>query len=300
MALTRTALRYFDEAIRLGSIRKAADSLHVASSAVNRQLLQLEDELDARLFERLPRGVRATAAGEVLLGYLRRWKREAISLNRELAALRGGVRGTIRIAASESFTDEMLPRAMHELQHHYPQVDFSLMSGDNYLITSQLLARDADIVLAFDVRDDVRAQIATTITSPLGVISLPDHPLAQRSEVTLQQCAPYPLVVPGSDWLQHSGLNVLLQDSNLPSNVVARAERPGMLKAIVRAGLGIAYLTRLGVGRDVEERKLAWTPLVSGTIKPATISLLLPRNRPLPAYATMLVEILERELHLLS
>jgi DNA-binding transcriptional LysR family regulator len=300
MALTRTALRYFDEAIRLGSIRKAADSLHVASSAVNRQLLQLEDELDVRLFERLPRGVRATAAGEVLLGYLRRWNRETISLNRELAALRGGVRGTIRIAASESFTDELLPRAMHELQLHYPQVDFSLMSGDNYLITSQLLARDADVVLAFDVRDDVRAQIATTITSPLGVITLPDHPLARQSEVTLQDCAPYPLVVPGSDWLQHSGLNVLLQDSNLPSTVVARAERPGMLKALVRAGLGIAYLTALGVERDVEERRLAWTPLVPGTIKPATISLLLPRNRALPAYAQRLVEILERELNLLS
>lgn len=125
MALTRTALRYFDEAIRHGSIRKAADHLHVASSAVNRQLLQLEAEMDVRLFERLPRGIRATAAGEVVLGYLRRWNREAVSLNRDLAALRGGVRGTIRIAASESFTDELLPRAMHELQSRFPQVDFS-------------------------------------------------------------------------------------------------------------------------------------------------------------------------------
>jgi DNA-binding transcriptional LysR family regulator len=299
MALTRTALRYFDEAIRHGSIRKAADHLHVASSAVNRQLLQLEDELDVRLFERLPRGIRATAAGEVVLGYLRRWNREAVSLHRDLAALRGGVRGTIRIAASESFTEELLPRAMHELQVRYPQVDFSLISGDNYLITSQLFARDADVVLAFDVRDDVRTQIVATITSPLGVITLPDHPLTKLGQVTLSDCAPYPLVVPGSDWLQHSGLNVLLQESNLPSTVVARAERPGMLKALVRAGLGIAYLTALGVERDVEERKLAWTPFVPGTIKHATISLMLPRNRPLPVYATTFVEILERELRLL-
>lgn len=300
MALTRTALRYFDEAIRQGSIRKAADHLHVASSAVNRQLLQLEDELDVRLFERLPRGIRATAAGEVVLGYLRRWNREAVSLHRELAALRGGVRGTIRIAASESFTDELLPRAMHELQLRYPQVDFSLISGDNYLITSQLLARDADVVLAFDVRDDIRTQVVTTITSPLGVITQPGHPLTRLREVALSDCAPYPLIVPGTDWLQHSGLNVLLQESNLPSTVVARAERPGMLKALVRAGLGIAYLTALGVERDIEEGKLAWTPLIPGTIKHATISLMLPRNRTLPAFATAFVEILERELRLLS
>jgi DNA-binding transcriptional LysR family regulator len=207
LALMRTALRYFDEAVRRGSIRRAADQLHVASSAVNRQLLQLEEEMDVKLFERLPRGIRATAAGEVVLNYVRQWNREAISLNRELGALRGGVRGTIRIAASESFTDELLPRAMHELQLRFPQVDFSLISGDNHLITSQLLARDADVVLAFDVSTDVRAQVVTTIASPLGVIAPPDHPLTRLREITLQDCEPYPLIIPGADWLQHSGLN---------------------------------------------------------------------------------------------
>jgi DNA-binding transcriptional LysR family regulator len=296
VALTRTALRYFDEAIRHGSIRKAADHLHVASSAVNRQLLQLEAEMDVKLFERLPRGIRATAAGEVVLGYLRRWNREAVSLNRDLAALRGGVRGTIRIAASESFTDELLPRAMHELQARFPQVDFSLISGDNYLITSQLMARDADVVLAFDVSHDVRAEVAATITSPLGVITLPDHPLARLRQVTLGDCAPYPLIVPGAAWLQHSGLNVLFSEENLPDRVVARAERPGMLKALVRAGLGIAYLTALGVERDIEERKLAWTPFAPGTIKHATISLMVPRGRIPPLHTQTFIDILKREL----
>jgi DNA-binding transcriptional LysR family regulator len=296
MALTRTALRYFDEAIRHGSIRKAADHLHVASSAVNRQLLQLEAEMDVKLFERLPRGVRATAAGEVVLGYVRRWNRDSVSLNRDLAALRGGVRGTIRIAASESFTDELLPRAMHELQARFPQVDFSVISGDNYLITSQLLARDADVVLAFDVSNDVRAEVAATITSPLGVITVPDHPLTRMRRVTLRDCAPYPLIIPGSSWLQHSGLNVLFSEDNLPDHVVARAERPGMLKALVRAGIGIAYLTALGVERDLDERKLAWTPLSPGIIKPATISLMVARGRIAPLYTQAFVDILKREL----
>lgn len=300
MALTRTALRYFDEAVRCGSIRKAADHLHVASSAVNRQLIQLESELDVKLFERLPRGIRATTAGEVVLNYVRRWSREAISLNRDLGALRGGARGTIRIAASESFTDELLPRAMHELQLRFPQVDFSLISGDNYLITSQLMARDADVVLAFDVSADVRAQVVATITSPVGVITRPDHPLTRIRQLSLRDCAPYPLIIPGNAWLQHSGLNVLIQEDNPPAHVVARAERPAMLKALVRAGLGIAYLTALGVERDVAEQQLAWTPLAPGIIKPATISLMAPRGRKQPVYATSFIEIVKRELEQLA
>jgi DNA-binding transcriptional LysR family regulator len=296
MALMRTAVRYFDEAVRHGSIRRAADHLHIASSAVNRQLLQLEEELGIELFERLPRGIRTTAAGEVLLGYVRRWNREAVALNRDLGAMRGGVRGTIRVAASESFTDELLPRAMRELQGRFPQVDFSLISGDNYRITAQLFARDADVVLAYDVSDNIRAKVVATITSPLGVITLPGHPLTRLRHVSLGDCAPYPLVVPGADWLQHSGLNVLLQEDTLPTRVVARAERPAMLKALVRAGVGIAYLTALGVERDIDEGKLAWTPLAPGIIKHAIISLMVPRGRAQPVYATAFIDILKREL----
>jgi DNA-binding transcriptional LysR family regulator len=89
---------------------------------------------------------------------------------------------------------------------------------------------------------------------------------------------------------------VLFSEDNLPDHVVARAERPGMLKALVRAGIGIAYLTALGVERDLDERKLAWTPLSPGIIKPATISLMVARGRIAPLYTQAFVDILKREL----
>lgn len=296
MPLVKTSLHYFDEAVRQGSIRKAADSLHVASSAVNRQLLHLEDEMGVQLFERLPRGIRPTAAGEVLLSYVRRWNKETTALHREVGSLRGGIRGTIRIAASETFTEELIPSAMAELQIQFPQVDFTLISGDNHRITSELFAKDADVVLAFDVNDNVRAHIVHQLTSPLGVICVPDHPLARLAKATLNDCTPFPLVVPGRDWLLHSGLSVLVQDHQAPGHVVARAERPGMLKALVRAGIGIAFLTALGVQRDVAEGRLRWIPLAPGIIKPATISLMVPRGRVAPGYTRAFVEILQSRL----
>src|SRR4051794_41875556 len=64
-------LRYVDEVARTGSIRKAADQLNVTASAVNRRIMDLEEELGAQLFERRPRGVRLTAAGEGFVHYLR-------------------------------------------------------------------------------------------------------------------------------------------------------------------------------------------------------------------------------------
>ena len=65
------ALRYFQEVARQGSIRRAAQAMNVASSAVNRQVLKIEDQLGIKLFDRLADGVRLTAAGEILLRHVR-------------------------------------------------------------------------------------------------------------------------------------------------------------------------------------------------------------------------------------
>ena len=64
-------LKYFDEVARAGSIRQAAEALHVAPSSVNRRIQDLEEELGVPLFERLPRGMRLTAAGELFVQYVR-------------------------------------------------------------------------------------------------------------------------------------------------------------------------------------------------------------------------------------
>lgn len=296
MPMLRTALIYFDQACRHGSIRRAADTLHIASSAVNRQLLQLEDELGLRLFERLPRGIRPTAAGEVLLTLVRRWNREEAGLRQALGELRDGVRGTIRIAAAESLTEEILPMALSELNERFPLVDCSLVSGDNHRIISELLAKEADVVIAFDYAGNVRAEVAHVVHSPLGVISTPDHPIATLKTATISDCLAHPLIIPGHDWLQHSGLNILFHGNDAQMRIAARVERPGILKALVRKGLGIALLTHLGVEREIVEQKLSWVPLASGIIKPANISVMVPSDRALPLCTTVFLEILKRRL----
>ncbi len=64
-------LNYIDEIVRAGSIRQAGERLHVAPSAVNRRLQDIEEELGTPIFERLPRGMRLTAAGELFIHYVR-------------------------------------------------------------------------------------------------------------------------------------------------------------------------------------------------------------------------------------
>ncbi|MEL7110751.1 MAG: LysR family transcriptional regulator [Pseudomonadota bacterium] len=298
MTLIKTGLLYFDQAVKDGSIRKAADRLQVASSAVNRQLLQLESELGVELFERLPRGIRPTAAGEVLLSRIREWSHDVDQIRQEIGRLKGGVRGTIHIAAAESITTEILPRAMSNLQVSYPGVDFQLISGDNYFIKSALLAKDADLVCAFDVSGTSRTETVTSIKSPIGVLVPPNHAFARREYVTLSDCQEHPVIAPSENWLNHSVLKEILEDPGLPFQIVARVERIGMLRNLVLSGLGIAFLSPIGLGQDIHDGKLAWVPLSPGSSKPTSVSLLIPKGRILPNYTRALIALLKTELEL--
>ena len=296
MALVKTSLIYFDRAVREGSIRRAAEKLHVASSAVNRQLLLLEEEMGVELFVRLPRGIRPTAAGEALLSAVRRWQNEASQVRLEINRLKGGVRGTIRVAAAESITADIVPRAMATLNAQFPLVDFTLISGDNLLIRSALLEEDADIVCAFDIAAPPGSQTVCEVSGGVGVLTPPDHPLAGKAEVTLTECLRYPVVAPNAEWLNHSILHKLFERRDLDLRIAARVERIGMLKNLVHAGVGIAFLSRFGLARDVAEGRFAWVPLAGGQTPPATVSLLIPRGRVLAPYIQVFIDLLREEL----
>src|SRR5689334_5071810 len=103
-------LRYLDQVARLGSIRRAAAVLNVASSAVNRQILKLEQELGTPLFERRRTGVRPTAAGERLLHHVRETLSEYQRTRAEIAGLSGEIRGEVRLISIRPLVDRFLPR----------------------------------------------------------------------------------------------------------------------------------------------------------------------------------------------
>ncbi|EQD34685.1 transcriptional regulator, LysR family, partial [mine drainage metagenome] len=115
------AAHYFDEVGRRGSIRKAAERLHIAPSAVDRQILQLEARIGAPLFERLPKGLRMTAAGELLLETIRRWKREYEVLQAQIRDLQGLCSGEVSIALVEGAT-EFMTDTLRQFRTRYPGI----------------------------------------------------------------------------------------------------------------------------------------------------------------------------------
>ena len=108
-----SVLRYFVEVARCGSVRRASEKLYVAASAVNRQILKLEDELGTELFDRIPNGMRLNAAGERLLRHVQTTLHDFVTRS-ELDALKGDRTGHVKVASMDSLFVDLLPSAIEE------------------------------------------------------------------------------------------------------------------------------------------------------------------------------------------
>lgn len=197
--LQDTALRYFLEVVRTGSVSEAATRLHVSPSAVSRQVAALEDLLGVPLFDRRPRGMAPSAAGELLAAHARRGALEADRVVSDIHALQGLHTGRVRLCSSAGFALEFLPRVMAQFRTQYPGIQFHLRVVSPAAVTTAVLNGDADMGLTYSRSAERDITVQHRMASPVIAIMRPDHALARFSSVTLAQMHPHPIALPERD-----------------------------------------------------------------------------------------------------
>lgn len=198
-ALVDNALRYFLEVARQGSINKASNELHVAPSAVSRQIARLESELGTQLFERLPTGMRLSPSGELLAGHARKARLEAARIIDEITGLEGIQKGMVHIASIEGLASYLLPHVIGEFRKKYWGIHFDLQICSSAEVTRRVREGNADIGLAISPPPEKDIKVEKRIMAPIYAIMSRDHPLASKKQVTLAQLSSYPLALPTSD-----------------------------------------------------------------------------------------------------
>ncbi len=188
---------YFFEAVRLGSVRAAADFLNVAPSAVSRQIAQLELELGSPLLERHRRGVKPTEAGDKVLAYYRQRLTQQEVLLDSIQALRGLHSGSVTLVSGEGFL-ESLAQPLAKFSALYPRIELIVnVCGSNEVIR-QLVEDEAHIGLVFNPAADPKIRSHAHQRKPVCVVTAPDHPLTQQpGPIELKTLAEYRLALPG-------------------------------------------------------------------------------------------------------
>jgi DNA-binding transcriptional LysR family regulator len=279
---------YVDAIAEHGSIRKAADALHIASSALNRRILDLEDEVGVPLFERLPRGVRATAAGELFLAYVRRSLKELRLLEAQIDGLRGLARGQVRIAVAESVTGRVLPDAIADYQARHPGISFSVTVDGPKRLRESLLKDRVDLILTHEPVNDTDIVVLADVTQPLCVLVSPEHPLATRAALRLHDCLPFPIAMPDETLAARTLLDAALQRASVSFEPAFVSNSIESTKVFARTSRGVCFSFHIGRKPDVSG--MITIPISDPLLSEARLKLASRRGRVLPVAAAAFAE----------
>lgn len=295
------SLRYFATVARHGSIREAADDLHIAQSALSRQIQKLEKELGVPLLQRHARGIALTSAGEIFLRYARSSLRQVDKVRSELDALKGLRRGRIVIHAIESLVPHLLPRAIASFRQRHPGVTFEItIDGSDHVVVAVREGR-ADIGLAFYPPADPEIVSVFKMREPLVAMMSSRHPLAGKLRVSLAECVAYPIALP----MRNTGSRILLDLVCKACSVhIAPALETNSIPLrleFVHVHDGITFLSRLSGWESLCSGQLVAVALRDRLLNTANIDAITHASRQLPLAAEEFLRFVEgefRRLHL--
>lgn len=297
-----TALRYFISVARTGSFTKAAAQTHVAVSAISRQMTLLEQELETKLFTRLPRGVELTPEGEVFFAYAQRAALDACFVRQEMKSLRKTASFEIRLGASEGLAQNILPVAMASFSQIYPEVLFTLQTVSPPKIAKKIKEGSIDIGLNYTIEKTLGVSIKKTWRAPVYVFMAKNHPLSEHTTLDLDSLLSYPLALTEEDSTAHSLLkrSHALSGQTRPLRIALRSNfSQALIKYVAKTqALGLSGFLSLSWRLDQDE--LLLKPLTIPDFEYRMLHLQCMQGRTLPEpmqrFIEVLVHVIDQEL----
>lgn len=290
-------LRYFEAVAEEGSIRLASERLNISASAVNRQIRKVEDFFGTPLFERRPDGMRLTEAGRLVLRHSRATLQDFARLRGDVEKLRGVVSGVVTIATLDSLTVHFLPEALTRFIDAHPEVEIRVGACDPSEAVHSIAQGNADLGLTFQAVWRGGIRVLQTIPCAMCAIMTPDHELAARESLTLEQCGAYPLIYQRNDsgsmepfFGEAMELFKSAHEPVLTSNTLV------LLKRMLMRGVGIAFYTRLAFTEELSRGQLVAVPLEDERLTLLRLSLIAPSERMPTVAASVMAEHLQQAL----
>jgi DNA-binding transcriptional LysR family regulator len=255
-------LTYLDEVARVGSIRRAAEKLNVAPSAVSRQILAFEQDLGAPIFQRTPRKLLLTAAGEILIKHVRTTLKEMDRVQAQIEELKGLRRGEITVAVMSGLAANLVPRSVAQFQRRNPRVKLQLrlmQTGED--IMAAIETGEAHIGLGFDFPSRPNIRVLDVALGRLGAVMAPDHPLAQRSSLRISDCIGYRLIVADTTMAIRPHLDRLFAKMKLEPQFAVETNSIEVMRHTALMDEGITFLTPFDIEFEQRLGRLIYIPI---------------------------------------
>ncbi|HKZ91962.1 MAG TPA: LysR family transcriptional regulator [Candidatus Limnocylindrales bacterium] len=252
-------LEAFLEIARLGSMRSASRSLHLGQPALSARIATLEDEIDARLFERTKRGVRLTLAGRALLPHAER-AMEAIEAGRSaVSQVEQGDEGELVIAAASAINSSVVPELLARLRRFHPGVHLYVRTGSAERIVELVAFGSAHLGLIRETRPlrDTRLRVTPLYEERLLLTARPEHPFVAEGPIPMARLADATLIFFDRASDDYELSQSLLREAGVTPYGVIEVDGVDTARRLVARGLGVALLPSTAAVPEFEAGRLA-------------------------------------------
>ena len=240
-------LRYFCAVARHGTFTRASKAEHVAQPSLSQQILKLEAELGARLFDRLPRSAKLTVFGKAFLPKAERILRDLAEARTELREMSGNEKGEVVVGIIPTIAAYLLPRLLNDFTLRHPLVAIKIIED----ITPALLERlhEGMIDMAVAALPVAGSELASVeLFEEKFYAVLPEqHRLASRTSISLQQLNREPFLLLKEGHCFRDSLITACQKLRMSPSIVFESGQFATILAMVSAGMGVSAVPAMAV-----------------------------------------------------
>ena len=189
----------------LGNIHRAAEELGMTQPAASKLLKELEGALEVSLFDRLPRGMRPTWYGEIMIRHAKMTLANLGTAHDEITALKSGLSGQVAVGCIMPAGTSLFPLTIARLKAHYPLLQIRVEVDSSDALLSQLEDSKLDIVVArlFEHHDKSAFSFEPLAEEPMCVVARKGHPLTRKRKLQLKDLAALAWILPTGKVVRH-------------------------------------------------------------------------------------------------
>ena len=239
-----------------GSFTGAGRKLHVSQSAISRQILLLEDELNESLFLRIGRRVRITAAGESGGRVSNRVVGGGGVTVTVIGESQQVLSGTLRLAGGMTVCMYVFPQLLQEYRRQHSLVEVKLITGTSQRLLQEIRSGAADLGFITLPVNEPELVTVPAMQEEMLLVAHPSHPLAKKKRILPHDLAQEPFVLFEAASNSRRIVDAFFIKERIEPRIVMETENVEILKALVRAELGITLIPYQAVAREVRGRQL--------------------------------------------
>jgi len=282
-------LNSFLEVAKHSSFSKAAERCFRTQPAISSQIRALEEEVGAKLFDRSGAKVTLTVAGKAFQAYADEALRSLKTLKTTIAEMDRTPRGEIVVGANEATCLYVLPEVFADFKRQYPKVSVSIQRAETTKTAESVIDQSVDFGIVSMPVKDARLAAVPIHHDELVLIAAARHPLAQLSNVRLEEVAKYPLVLPKLGRTREA-IDDVFQEAQLKEHVSMELDSSELLKRFVAADVGVGFVARSNISDEVRAGTLVALSFIDPPIR-RDLALVYRKDKTLSRAARAFMEI---------